>query len=128
SSGVYMEVIGGSVLMVAGAAVIAFSSASGGEFESWKAAARRETERYRIDPEYVAARMEGRDLASTRPRRTWFDWLIVAVATLIFVALGAMAKMPNMHIQMSWLAGLIGLTVLFLLAAGWALWRVTKFS
>ncbi|MGH9582512.1 MAG: EamA/RhaT family transporter, partial [Bryobacteraceae bacterium] len=83
---------------------------------------------YRIDPEYVAARMEGRDLASTRPSRTWVDWLIVSAATLIFVALGTMAKIPNMHIQMSWLIALMALTVLVLLAAGWALWRVTKFS
>lgn len=128
SSGVYMEVIGGSVLMVAGAAVIAFSSAAGEEYESWRRAAQRETDLYSIDPEYVTTRMEGHELPAARAGRRWFDWLIIAVATLIFVALGAMAGIPHMHIQMAWLAGLIGLTVLFLLAAGWALWRVTKFT
>jgi hypothetical protein len=123
-----MEVIGGSVLMAAGAAVIAFSSASGDEYESWRRAAQRETDLYNIDPEYVTTRMEGHELPAARAGRRWFDWVIIAVATLIFVALGAMASIPHMHIQMAWLTGLIGLTVLFLLAAGWALWRVTKFT
>lgn len=128
SAGVYAGVIGGSVIMAGGAAVIALCSASENEYASWKQAAQRETDRYRIDPEYVATRFEGHDLASAKPGRQWFDWLIVAVASLIFVALGSMAKMPHMHIQMAWLAGLTGLTVLVLIAAGWALWRVTKFN
>jgi drug/metabolite transporter (DMT)-like permease len=127
-SGVYMEVIGGSVLMAAGAAVIALSSASENEYASWKKAAQRETDLYQINPEYVATRMEGRDLATTRPRRTWFDWLLVSAATLIFIVLGAMARMPNMHLQMTWLITLTVLMVLVLVAAGWVLWRVTKFS
>lgn len=128
SAGIYLGVIGGSVIMAAGAAVIALCSASENEYSSWKEAAQRETDRYHIDPQYVTTRLEGRDLASTRPRRAWFDWLIVGVATLVFVLLGAIAKIPHMHIEMSWLAGLTVLTVLVLLAAGWALWRVTRFS
>lgn len=127
-AGIYMEVIGGSILMAAGAVAVALSSASESEYASWKQAAQRETELYGITPDYVMTRMEGRDLSSTRPRRSWFDWAIVAVATLIFLVLGVMARTPSMHIQMGWLFALTLAMVLMLLAAGWALWRVTEFS
>ena len=39
--------------MALGALAISASSASEGEYASWKRAARRETELYGIDPEYV---------------------------------------------------------------------------
>jgi hypothetical protein len=121
-------VIGGSLLMAAGAVAIACSSASESEYSSWKEAAQRETDRYGIDPDYVMKRMEGRDVDTNSARRTWFDWLLVAGATFIFVAFGAMAHIPQMEIQMGWLIGLSVAMLVVLVAAGLALWRVTRFT
>ena len=128
STNVYVEVIGGSLLMAAGAVAIACSSASESEYSSWKEAAQRETNRYGIDPDYVMKRMEGRDVDADSARRTWFDWLLVAGATFIFVAFGAMAHIPQMEIQMGWLIGLSLAMLVVLVAAGLALWRVTRFT
>ena len=72
--------------------------------------------------------MEGRDLDSHATRRTWFDWLLVSAAIFIFAAFGAMARVPHMEIHMGWLVTLSLAMLLVLLAAGLALWRVTKFS
>jgi drug/metabolite transporter (DMT)-like permease len=124
----YAEVIGGSLLMAAGAVAIACSSASEGEYSSWKEAARRETDLYGIAPSYVMARMEGRDLDRHAVRRTWIDWVLVGGATLIFVALGWMASVPQMQIHMGWLAVLSVAMLVVLVAAGLALWRLTKFT
>jgi drug/metabolite transporter (DMT)-like permease len=128
SANVYVEVIGGSLLMAAGAVAIACSSASESEYSSWKEAAQRETNLYGINPDYVMKRMEGRDVDSNSARRTWFDWLLVAGATFIFVALGTMARVPQMEIQMGWLIGLSLAMLVVLVAAGLALWRVTRFT
>ena len=125
---VYAEVIGGSGLMAAGAVAIALSSASDDEYSSWREAAQREIERYGIDPEYVYTRVMGHEFASDHVRRTWSDWLLVGVATLIFIGLGAMAHVPAMEIHMGWLFALSLGMVLMLLAGVLALWRVTKFA
>jgi glucose uptake protein GlcU len=124
----YAEVIGGSVMMAMGALAISSSSASEDEYASWKQAAQRETELYGINPEYVTARMEGRDVSSNEVRRNWVDWLMIATATLIFVGLGVLAHIPRMQIQTGWLA-LFAVAMLAVLAAGGvALWRITKFT
>ena len=128
SSNIYVEVIGGSILMAAGAAAIACSSTSQSEYSSWKEAAHRESELYGIDPQYVTTRMEGRDFDSKPARRTWVDWLLISGATTIFVALGIIARVPHMEIQMGWLVGLSLAMLLVLVAAGLALWRVTRFT
>ncbi len=114
--------------MAAGAVAIACSSASEGEYSSWREAAQREIELYGISPEYVMARMEGREPESGRVRRTWFDWLLVVGATAIFAALGAIARIPQMEIRMGWLGALSLAMLLVLFAGGLALWRLTKFS
>ena len=124
---VYAEVIGGSLLMAIGALAIASSYTSDLEYSSWKRAAQRETDLYRIDPEYVNSRMEGRD-PITRSRRTGVDWLIVLSSTCIFGAFAAIARLPHMQIQMVWLIALTSAMVLVLLGSGLALWRVTKFN
>lgn len=125
---IYAEVIGGSILMAAGAVAIACSSTSESEYSSWKQAANREIRLYGINPQYVETRMEGRDLESSGAGRGWLDWLLVGGATLIFVGFGSMARMPQMTLETGWLIGLSLAMLLVLLAAGFALWRVTKFS
>jgi hypothetical protein len=125
---VYAEVIGGSIMMALGALAISTSSASKGEYASRKRAAMRETELYGIDPEYVEARTEGRDVNAGGLRRTWKDWLLVAAAISVFVGLGVFARVPQMDIRTGWL-GLFAAALVFVLAAGGGvLWRITKFN
>jgi len=128
-TGVYFKVIGGSVLMAIGAAAVALSSATGSEYESWKEASQRETDRYGIDPEYVSNRVEGIESpGSEGPRRTWFDGLIVALAILGFVALGFLARVPAIEIHWTWLTSLVAVMVAVLIGVGIALARITKFN
>lgn len=128
TTGIYAEVIGGSFLMAFGALAISLSSASEGEYASWKRAARRETELYGIDPGYVTARMEGREVSVGEVRRSWMDWVLIIGATMIFVVLGFLARVPQMEIHAVWL-GLFAAALVAVLAAGVAvLWRVTKFT
>ena len=128
-TGVYLKVIGGSVLMAIGAAAVALSSATGSEYESWKEASQRETDRYGIDPEYVSNRVEGIESpGSEGPRRTWFDGLIVALAILGFVALGFLARVPAIEIHWTWLTSLVAVMVAVLIGVGIALARITKFN
>src|ERR1700756_4293649 len=56
----YMQVVGGSLLMMLGVGAIAFSSASGAERVRWREAAAREGVRYGVAADYVEARMDGR--------------------------------------------------------------------
>ena len=128
SGNVYAQVIGGSLLMAAGAMAIALSSASEREYSNWRKAAQREMDRYGIDPAYVTLRMEGREPGPGRARRGWIDWVLIGAALLIFGALGAMARAPRMEIQMAWLAALSLAMLIVLIAGGLALRRVTGFS
>jgi drug/metabolite transporter (DMT)-like permease len=126
--GVYAQVIGGSLLMAAGAVAIAFSSATEGEYSSWKEAAQRESDRYNIEPAYVAARMEGKETNPKNHARTLVDWLLIGGATLTFAAFGLMASIPEMEIHWGWLAVLTSAMLLVLAAGGVALWRITRFN
>ena len=61
-------------------------------------------------------------------RRTWLDWLLIHTAVFIFAALGALAHVPRMEIQMEWLVALSLAMLVVLVAGGVALWRITRFS
>ncbi len=92
----YLQVIGGSLLMMLGVGAIALSSATGQEQKHWKEAAGRESSRYNVSADYVAARFEGRQATEEAPpRRTPLDWLLVATATAILVAFAAIAPFRN---------------------------------
>src|SRR5258708_22875175 len=96
----YAQVIGGSLLMMAGVAAIAFASATTSEQSRWKQAAHRESQRYHIAPDYVEARMDGRQAASeAKPARTALDYLLVAAATSIFVFFGFTARVPQLPLN-----------------------------
>src|SRR5947199_9686255 len=83
----YAQVVGGSLLMALGAGGIALASATGPEHRRWQDAAAREGERYAVDPGYTRSALAGEGAAATARGRTWLDWLIVAAATAVFVAL-----------------------------------------
>jgi len=128
SHSLYAQVVGGSLLMMAGVAAISFSSATSSERTCWKQAAHRESERYNIASDYVDARMDGRQSASeAKPSRTAIDWLLVAVATAVFVFFGATARLPQ--IPINWPAALVltVASVALLLLCGVTLHRTTRF-
>jgi drug/metabolite transporter (DMT)-like permease len=61
SASLYAQVIGGSLLMAAGAGAIALSGVSGKEHARWKQAADREGQRYNVNADYVQAALSGND-------------------------------------------------------------------
>jgi glucose uptake protein GlcU len=125
---IYAKVAGGSLLMALGALAIAFASATSDEYTSWKEAAKRESDLYGVDPSYVLAHMEGRNEEVTRARRTWIDWLLISLATCVFIGAGAIARLPHMELELGWLAALTGAMLLVLVAGGMMLWRITRFD
>jgi drug/metabolite transporter (DMT)-like permease len=124
----YTQVIGGSIVMALGAGVIALSSVREGEHRRWQEAAARESERYGVDPAYTRARAAGEELSTTAPRRTWVDWLVVALATAILIAFAAIAEAPRIALRWDWAAALTGVMLAILVGSGLALWRTTRFS
>jgi drug/metabolite transporter (DMT)-like permease len=125
----YMQVIGGSLLMMLGVGAIAFSSATGKEREQWQEAARRESQRYDIAPDYVEARMQGMQVAGEiKPPRSLWDWALVAGATSVFVAFASMARAPGMPFHWAPAVLLIVATLVLLLICGVVLWRTTRFN
>lgn len=119
-------VIAGSLLMAAGAGAIAFASAPGREYRRWQEAGARESARYGVDPSYVAARMAGDDAGATRHGA--LDWLLLLVATAVFVGAAAFARVPALHIGWGWAAALTLAICAFLVVGGVALWRTTRFG
>jgi len=128
TSGVYTQVIGGSLVMALGAGVIAFSSVSRREHVRWEEAAAREGARYGVDPAYTRARGEGRDPTATSHRRTWIDWVVVSGATATLIGFAAVAKAPQLAIRWQWAAVLALVTLGALAGCGAALWRTTRFN
>src|SRR2546425_59902 len=126
----YWRVIGGSLLMAAGAGAIALATAPGREHRRWQEAGARESARYGVDPAYVAAGMAGEDSRGTdRPtRRGPLDWLIVAGTSAVFVGFAAVARVPALALDWGWAAALLLALVAFLAAGGLALWRATRFG
>jgi hypothetical protein len=134
STSLYAEVIGGSLLMAAGAGAIALSSITGKEHARWKQAADRESQRYRLDAEYVQAALSGNEannpsgLPAPMSRRTWLDYVLVIAVTTIFITLAVLARAPNMALDWPALAALAAAMLVFLLASGLALWKTTRFN
>jgi glucose uptake protein GlcU len=125
----YMQVIGGSLLMMLGVAAIAFSSATGAEQVEWAAATERECQRYGMDTRFVAARMQGEDMsAETSGVRRPVDWIVVALATGVFVYFGTLARAASLPFRGS-IAALLSVAILILLVVcGSMLWRTTRFN
>lgn len=124
----YVQVIGGSLLMMAGVAAIALSSATSSEQSHWKQAAHREGQRYHIEADYVEARMDGRQAASeAKPARTAIDWLLVLAVTSIFIYFATTARLPQ--IPINWPPALIlsAATLTLLVICGLSLHRTTRF-
>jgi len=127
----YAQVIGGSLLMAAGAGAIALSSVTHKEHGRWREAAHREGRRYGVSAQYVQAGLAGREsngAGSDSRSRSWLDWSIVAVATAIFIGLAAISRVPDMALSWPAISVLSIILLLFLAACGAALWKGTRFN
>lgn len=123
-----MMVLVGSVLMIVGALAISTAVASSREHLSHNAALERECDRYGLDYREVLAAQSGEEFGNRHERRRWWDLLIVATATGVFVWLGSQAAMPPIAINLSWAAILGVIMIGALLIGGWVLWRKTNFN
>src|ERR1700674_3360159 len=128
SSSLYAYVIGGSALMAAGAVAIALSSATAKEHERWHEAAEREGRRYGIEASYVQAGLEGRQGVEGKHSRTWIDWLLVIAVTCIFVVFASLARVPQIALNWNAVAVLSLAMLVFLVASGITLWKITRFN
>lgn len=124
----YTQVIGGSLLMMAGVGAIAFSSATGEEQRAWKVAAHRESRRYGVAVEYVDSHMDGRQAeGEITPSRSLLDWFLVAGATAIFIFFAALARVPEISLRLVPAAVLSAAILVLLIVCALSLWRTTRF-
>jgi drug/metabolite transporter (DMT)-like permease len=122
-------IIAGSLVMIAGAVAISFAEAPESEQSSWRKAMDRECQRYSLDPERVAAVLQGTDvLAKERPRRPWWELLIVAGAIGSFVWLASGAERQSIQMNLGWMYALIAASLVLLAVCGFWLWKRTRFS
>jgi len=130
AAGHYARVIGGSLLMTAGAGAIALASVTRAEHAQWRAAAEREALRYGISKEFLNAGMTGSsDSNSTNASsRSWVDWFLVAVASGIFVYLASLARTPQIPFQWPALVLLSLSLVVSLVVTAKVLFRTTRFQ
>jgi drug/metabolite transporter (DMT)-like permease len=122
-------IIGGSLLMIAGAVGISTSVARDRERASWREAMERECNRYGLKMDELVAAQAGSDplAGKARPRRVW-DVLILLGAVAIFVWLAASAERPPIAMDVAWAMALFVPSLVLLVACGWLLWERTKFS
>jgi len=113
--------------MALGAVAIALSSATLREHSCWRVAARRESERYSVEREYVRAGMEGRDFGSAPVSRSLLDWLLILGTTVLFVILGSMARLPQIDFSGWWATALTVAMLALVASCSVALWRTTRF-
>jgi len=130
AAGHYAKVIGGSLLMTAGAGAIALASVTRAEHAQWRAAAEREAVRYGISEEFLDAGKTGLsdNTATNAPSRSWVDWFLVAAASGIFVYLGSVARTPQIPFHWPALA-LLSLSLLVsVVVSATVLFRTTRFQ
>jgi len=124
-----MLVIGGSLVMIAGAVSISFAEAPPSEKDEWKRAMKRECTRYEMDLASVTSAVEGEDaLVERGHQRHWWEALVVLGAIGVFVWLGLDAKPQEIATNAPWMIALSAVSLILLVFCGVALYRRTRFS
>jgi glucose uptake protein GlcU len=121
-------VLAGSTLMILGALSISTAVASSREHTSRNEALERECGRYGLDYNEILLAQSGDEFGSRDERKRWWDVVIVLLATCLFVWLGLNARVPELFMNLRWIAVLSVVLLASLLGGGWALWRQTRFS
>jgi len=121
-------VIGGSVVMILGALAISTAVASDQEQHATNEIIMRECERYDLDHEKVVLSQQGDELDRSASGKRWWDYVIVAVATGIFVWMAVRAVVPPLQMNLQWLGVLAGILLLALAAGSYCLAKRTNFE
>lgn len=120
-------VIGGSLIMIAGAIAVSSAVATERESASTAAAIRRECDRYGLQHTAVVRVFHGYAPPGDS-RREWWDWLILACAAGVFVALAVRARVPALNMNLTWTAVLAVVLVASAALTAWGLHKATRFS
>lgn len=122
-------VVGGSLIMIAGAVAISFAEAPASEQAFRQKAMERECARYGMDPRQVAAVLEGADpYAGQGLKRHWWEAIVVAGAIGIFVWLGARSAHQDIAVSVPWMIAISLASLVLLFVCGTLLWKRTRFS
>jgi len=121
-------VVGGSLVMILGALSIGSAEASSEELSSTGLALDRECKHYGLDEEQTRLAQLGKSPDEGARRRRWWDFVIVAAGVAVFLALGRWADVPAISMNMRWVVGLSIVSLGMLAAAGFWLWRETRFQ
>jgi drug/metabolite transporter (DMT)-like permease len=130
AAGHYARVIGGSLLMAAGAGAIALASVTRLEHAHWRDAAQREAVRYGIAQEFLNSGIAESTTANaaSAPSRSRLDWLLVAAASGVFLYLASVARTPQISFHWPALVFLSLALLTSLLITAVVLFRTTRFQ
>jgi drug/metabolite transporter (DMT)-like permease len=121
-------IVGGSLIMIAGAVAISFAEAPADEQRHWQLAMERECARYGLDRDRIAAAVMGVEPEGHRSSRRWWELLIVAAAASVFVWLATFAERPSIEMNMGWLLAIVAASLALLVGAVIVLWKRTRFA
>ncbi len=122
-------IVGGSLIMIAGAIAISFAEAPADEQRHWRLAMERECARYGLDRERVTAAVTGSDEAKgVRAARRWWELLIVAAAVSVFVWLALLTEEQDIELNTPWLLTIAAASLALLVGAVMLLWKRTRFA
>jgi drug/metabolite transporter (DMT)-like permease len=122
-------ILGGSIVMAAGAWAISSAEAPASERAAWNKAVERECLRYGLEPERLIASLQGGEtLERKRTRRNKWDLAMLLGGVALFVWLAMSARRQPIAINRVSMAVLIAATFAFLVFGGILLWRRTRFS
>ena len=121
-------IVTGSLVMIAGAISISMADPGASELGNWRQAMLRECDRYNLDYSLAIQAYSGLEPGANRRGRAWWDYAIAAAAIALFVYLGLQARAPELAMNMPWLWALVAILIATACAAGWALWKATRFA
>jgi glucose uptake protein GlcU len=117
----------GSVIMILGALAVSTAVATEREHGSVNQSLLRECDRYDLDYTRVVKAYSGFAVEQD-PRRAWWDYAILAASVGIFIWLGLKARVPTLHMNLTWVAVLASILAVSAGVCAWKLGRITGFS
>ncbi|MCU0647354.1 MAG: hypothetical protein MUF00_05135 [Gemmatimonadaceae bacterium] len=122
-----LTVLLGSLVMALGAACVAWAAPGSAEQDEWRAAARRESQRYALDDAWVQQRLRGEaEMRASTRRRSLVDWTVAAGAVAVLAWAAANARAPELAVSRGAALVLIASSLGLLVVAGGVLWRTTR--
>jgi drug/metabolite transporter (DMT)-like permease len=121
-------IVGGSLIMIAGAMAISFAEAPADEQRHWQLAMERECARYGLNRDRIAAAVMGAETERHGSSRRWWELLIVAAAATVFVWLASFAERPSIEMNLGWLLAIVAASLALLVGAVIVLWKRTRFA